>query len=151
MGIQTLLTDSRFFLYSCVCHGSSSAHKQCPCSYALTHKLPSSFSQLCYCCWSCSSTTHHPSTHIRCYYPTSATNFHNPFLASSSSSSSSSPLSPPHSTKKRIPRGKKNSKLLCPVPKTHKTEPPPPQKKRNLEIHENIPPNCNLQLLLSKL
>lgn len=60
MGIQTLLTDSRFFLYSCVCHCSSSAHKQCPCSYAPTHKLPSSFSQLCYCCWSCSSTTHHP-------------------------------------------------------------------------------------------
>ncbi len=106
MGIQTLLIDSRFFLYSCVCHCSSSAHKQCPCSYALTHKLPSSFSQLCYCGWSCSSTTHHTSTHIRCYYPTAATNFHDPFLASSSSSSSS-PLSPPHSTKNRIPRGKK--------------------------------------------
>ncbi len=38
---------------------------------------------------------------------------------------------------------------LCPVPKTHKTENRPPQKIK-LEIHENIPPNCNLQLLLSK-
>jgi len=84
-----------------------------------------------------------PTTHIRCYYPTSATNFHNPFLASSS------PLSPPHSTKNRIPRGKKNSTLLCPVPKTHKTEKTPPNYF--FEIHVNIPPNCNLQLLLSKL
>lgn len=126
MGIQTLLIDSRFFLYSCVCHCSSSAHKQCPCSYALTHKLPSSFSQLCYSCWSCSSTTHHPSTHIRCYYPTSATNFHNPFLASSSSSSSS-PLSPPHTTKNRIPREKINSTLLSVQFQKHtkpKTAPP---------------------------
>jgi hypothetical protein len=130
MGIQTLLTDSRFFLYSCVCHCSSSAHKQCPCSYALTHKLPSSFSQLCYSCWSCSSTTHHPSTHIRCYYPTSATNFHNPFLASSSSSSSSSPLSPPHTTKNRIPREKINSTLLSvQFQKNTKPKTAPPKKK----------------------
>lgn len=149
MGIQTLLTDSRFFLYSCVCHCSSSAHKQCPCSYALTHKLPSSFSQLCYSCWSCSSTTHHPSTHIRCYYPISATNFHNPFLASSSSSSSS-PLSPPHTTKNRTPREKKNSTILSVQFQKHTKPKPPAPSKKNLEIHENIPPNCNLQLLLSK-